>query len=73
MLARKIGLPVFERMLKMDDVYAANEVFLTGTAAEIIPVVAVDEREIGNGKPGKVTSRLLGEFRKLTKVDGVRY
>jgi len=72
-LAKKLDIPVFERMLKMDDVYAATEVFLTGTAAEIVPVVKIDERQIGDGKPGKITARLLDEFRKLTKVDGVKY
>jgi len=72
-IAKAIDFPVFERMLKMDDVYSASEVFLTGTAAEIIPVVAIDDRTISGGKPGKITQRLLEEFRKLTKVDGVRY
>ncbi|MBN1526779.1 MAG: branched-chain-amino-acid transaminase [Candidatus Omnitrophica bacterium] len=72
-LAKKLDIPVFERMMKMDDLYAATEVFLTGTAAEIVPVVKIDERQIGDGKPGKTTDRLLQEFRKLTKVDGVRY
>lgn len=72
-LAKRLDIPVFERMLTMNDVYAAGEVFLTGTAAEIIPVVEIDERRIGAGKPGKMTLMLSGEFRKLTKTDGVRY
>jgi len=57
----------------MEDVYAADEVFLTGTAAEIVPVTKIDRRRIGDGKPGKVTLKLGEEFKKLTKVDGVKY
>jgi len=72
-LAKKMEIPFYERMLRMDDLYAADEVFLTGTAAEIIPVVKIDTRTIGTGKPGEVTLKLSEEFKKLTKVDGVRY
>jgi branched-chain amino acid aminotransferase len=46
---------------------------LTGTAAEIIPVVKVDGREIGDVRPGKITKLLMQEFRKLTKTEGVKY
>lgn len=72
-LAGKMEIPFYERILKMDDVYGAEEVFLTGTAAEIIPVVKIDKRRIGSGKPGALTLRLMAEFKSLTKVDGVRY
>lgn len=72
-LAEKLDIPFHEKMMKMDTVYGADEVFLTGTAAEIIPVVKIDKREIAQGRPGKTTERLIGEFRKLTKIDGVRY
>ena len=72
-LAKKMDMPVFERMLKMDDVYAAEEVFLTGTAAEVVPVVKIDKRTIGDGRPGAMTLKLTGAFRKMTKTDGVRY
>jgi branched-chain amino acid aminotransferase len=72
-LAKKTGIPFKETMLKMDEVYAADEVFLTGTAAEIIPVTKIDKRRIGGGEPGKITMRLLEEFKALTKIDGVRY
>jgi branched-chain amino acid aminotransferase len=72
-IARRIGVPFRERMLRMEDVYSSDEVFLTGTAAEIIPVVKIDARKIGTGHPGKVTQRLTDEFRKFTKTDGVRY
>lgn len=72
-LARRAGVPFSEKMLRMETVYAADEVFLTGTAAEIIPVVKIDARRIGSGSPGPVTLRLKEEFGKLTKTDGVRY
>ncbi len=46
---------------------------MTGTAAEVIPVVKVDGRKIGDGKPGKTTLMLMKEYKKLTKKEGVRY
>ena len=72
-LARQDGIKVAEEMVKPDDLYAADECFLTGTAAEIIPVTKIDGNKIGSGKAGKTTRRLLGQFRELTKTDGVRY
>jgi branched-chain amino acid aminotransferase len=49
------------------DIYTAEECFLTGTAAEVIPVVELDGRPIGDGKPGKVTGDLLDRFHKLIR------
>jgi len=72
-LAGKLGIKFEEKMLRMKDVYAAGEVFLTGTAAEIVPVTIIDKRKINSGKPGKNTMRLMDEFKILTKVDGVKY
>ncbi|MCX5685862.1 MAG: branched-chain-amino-acid transaminase [Candidatus Omnitrophica bacterium] len=72
-LTKKMNIPFHEKLIRMEDVYGAGEVFLTGTAAEIIPVIKIDDRSIGNGKPGEITKRLTAEFRKLTKTDGVRY
>lgn len=69
-LAQDAGLPVFERLFTRHDLYTADECFLTGTAAEIIPVVKVDGRKIGSGKPGEITWRLIRAFRELTKHDG---
>jgi len=62
-----------ERILTRHDLFNADEAFLTGTAAEIIPVVKIDGRVIGNGKPGRTTLRLMKTFHQLTKNDGVRY
>lgn len=72
-LARKEKLEVREEIMTRHDLFNSDESFLTGTAAEIIPVVKVDGRAIGNGKPGKITARLLNGFRQLTKTEGVRY
>lgn len=72
-LARKLYVPAHEHVLTRHELYIADESFLTGTAAEIVPVVCVDDRQIGDGKPGKITGFLMREFRKLTKTEGIRY
>ncbi|TKD69328.1 branched-chain-amino-acid transaminase [Pseudalkalibacillus hwajinpoensis] len=70
-LASKKGYDMREETFTRHDVYVADEVFLTGTAAEVIAVVKVDGRVIGEGKPGKTTNNLLGAFRNIVTVDGV--
>ncbi len=65
-LANDAGMTVKEEQLTRDDLYNADECFLTGTAAEIIPVVKLDGREIASGKPGKVTLSLLKKYQELT-------
>jgi branched-chain amino acid aminotransferase len=65
-----LGLTVKEDLFRMHTFYNADEAFLTGTAAEIVPVVEVDGRKIGDGKPGPVTAQLLAGFRELVKNDG---
>lgn len=69
-LADGIGMPVVESDLTLYDVYTADECFLTGTAAEIIPAVSLDERLIGGGIPGPVTRRLIEAFRVHTRTSG---
>ncbi len=69
-LAEGMGLEVREELFRIQSVYTAEEVFLTGTAAEIIPVVDVDGRQIGDGKPGETTQRLLEAFRGLIQCCG---
>jgi branched-chain amino acid aminotransferase len=66
-LARQAQIRVDEVSLTRHDVFVADECFLTGTAAEIIPVVKCDSRVIGNGKPGPVTKRLHEAFHRLTR------
>lgn len=72
-IALKKGIGVHEHVITRHEVYIADECFLTGTAAEVIPVVKVDGRKIGSGKPGSLTLRLISEFRKSTKREGIRY
>jgi len=63
----KIGTPVQERQVTLHELYVAQEVLLTGTGAEIVPVESIDGRTIGDGAPGPVTERLMGSFHTLTK------
>ncbi|MZP29743.1 branched-chain-amino-acid transaminase [Heliobacterium undosum] len=69
-LARAKGFTVAEEVFTRFDVYTADEVFLTGTAAEVIPVVNVDGRLIGDGVPGPVTSDLIAAFREYARNQG---
>lgn len=66
-LARESGLVVHETSLTRHDVYVADECFLTGSAAEVIPVIKVDSRSIGDGRVGAVTKRLIAAFRALVQ------
>ena len=66
-LAAEMGVQVREELMTRYDLYIAEECFLTGTAAEIIPVVKIDGRTIGTGKPGKITLDLLKRYRDLTR------
>jgi branched-chain amino acid aminotransferase len=66
-LARQDGLTVREIPLTKHDVYIADECFLTGSAAEVIPVVKVDSRPIGDGQPGTITRKLITRFHELTR------
>jgi branched-chain amino acid aminotransferase len=70
-LAKQTGREVREGMMTRYDLWVADEVFLTGTAAEVVPVVDVDGRIIGTGKPGAVTGDLMRRFRELTRLSGV--
>ena len=71
-LAEKRGMKVEERALALHDFYNADEVFLTGTGAEIIGVVDIDRRTIGTGKPGQATKDLLADYRILRTQDGAK-
>jgi branched-chain amino acid aminotransferase len=66
-LAQDNDIEVREIPLTKHDVYIADEVFLTGTAAEVIPVVKIDNRTIGSGEPGPITKDLMARFKKLTR------
>jgi branched-chain amino acid aminotransferase len=62
-IGREIGVDVREQVLRDDDLLTADEAFLTSTTRELLPIVAVDDRKIGNGSPGDVTRKLLNAFR----------
>ncbi len=72
-LAQKAKIPTYEKLITRHEVFTADECFLTGTAAEIIPVVKVDSRVIASGKPGAMTLKLIKAFRAITAKDGVQY
>jgi len=72
-IAKEEGISMEERLIEPDEIYTADECFLTGTAAEIIPVVKVDGKVIGGGKPGAVTKRMITMFKAATTKDGVKY
>jgi branched-chain amino acid aminotransferase len=66
-LCGRLSIPCQERTLQRHDVYVADECFLTGTAAEVIPVVRIDGRPIGTGEPGPITRRLSEAFHKYVR------
>jgi len=69
-LADQLGVPKVEKSLTRYDLYIADEFFLTGTAAEVIPVVAYDRRVIGDGTPGEITKRFIAAFKELASTTG---
>lgn len=71
-IAKELNVPLREADLTRYDVWNSDECFLTGTAAEVIPVVKLDGREIGNGKPGPITQRILTSFRRRVLVEGTK-
>jgi branched-chain amino acid aminotransferase len=68
-VGREVGIDVQEQVLRDDDLFAADEVFLTSTTRELLPIVTVDDRSIGSGRPGPVTKELLEEFRRRAYAD----
>lgn len=69
-MAAEFGIPISEPEMTRYDIYTADECFLTGTAAEVIPAVKLDNRLIGDGKPGPLTARLITRFHELTATTG---
>lgn len=69
-LAKELGMTVAEPNLTRYDLFNADECFLTGTGAELIPVVKIDGRVVGSGRPGPVTTMLVRKYQGLTKVSG---
>ena len=71
-VARELGMEVSETVMTRYEIWTADEVFLTGTAAEVIAVVDLDRRMIGSGKPGPLTKKLAAVYRKLAGTDGIK-
>jgi branched-chain amino acid aminotransferase len=69
-VAAELGIKITETDVTRHDVFIADECFLTGTAAEVIPVVKADGRTIGTGKPGSITMRIIERFREMTRGTG---
>lgn len=69
-LAQAQGLPVRESVVALRELYNSDECFLTGTGAEVIPVVKIDGRLIGDGKPGPISWQLIRRFRELVNTEG---
>lgn len=69
-IAKSHGLTLVEQNLGYYDMYSADEVFVTGTAAEVAPIVLIDGRAIGTGKPGPVTRQLMAAFKTVTETEG---
>ncbi len=69
-IAEELGLKIAEADITRHDVFVADECFLTGTAAELIPVIKADGRMIGNGQPGAITLKMIARFRELTRATG---
>ena len=69
-MARELGIAIREENITRYDIYTADECFLTGTAAELIPAVVLDSRPINDGKPGPLTTRLTKRFHELTATTG---
>jgi len=69
-IAAEMGISIQEPNMTRYDIYTADECFLTGTAAEVIPAVKLDTRPIGDGTPGPLTKKLIARFRELTVTTG---
>ena len=71
-IAADLGIPCREQALTRYDLWTAEDCFLTGTAAEVIPCVEVDHRQVGNGEPGPTTKSFISKFRENVRQDGVK-
>jgi branched-chain amino acid aminotransferase len=67
-IGKDIGVDVRESVLRDDDLYSADEAFLTSTTREAVPIVTVDDKTIGGGRPGAITLRLLNAFRQAARL-----
>jgi branched-chain amino acid aminotransferase len=71
-VAKELGIPVSVQNITLHDFYTAEEAFLTGTAAEVMPVIELDQRKMGDGVPGPLTVKIIAKFRDVTKKIGAK-
>jgi branched-chain amino acid aminotransferase len=71
-IAKKLKMPVEEKNLTRYDAWIADEIFITGTAAEVVSIIEMDGRPIGSGKPGPAAKKITAEFKRLVKKDGTK-
>ena len=71
-LAERTGTPYQVDDISPAELHSSDEVFVTGTMGELVPVLSIDRRPIGDGSPGPVTARLTAAFQELTRTEGVR-
>jgi branched-chain amino acid aminotransferase len=69
-IAAELGIKITETDITRHDVFVADECLLTGTAAEVIPVIKADGRVIGTGKPGPISTRMIARFREIVREGG---
>lgn len=67
-IGKEVGVEVAEKVLRDDDLFGADEAFLTSTTRELVPIVTVNDRTIGDGRPGPVTWKLLNGFRRFVET-----
>jgi branched-chain amino acid aminotransferase len=72
-IAEDFGIEVIKRPIPRSELYLADELFFTGTAAEVTPIARVDKIKIGNGKRGPITKKLQTKFFEITKGEDDRY
>jgi branched-chain amino acid aminotransferase len=72
-ICQQLGIPCREETMTRYEIYTADECFLTGTAAEVVPAVELDLRNIGDGKPGPVTGKIIKKFRELIGTTGTPF
>ncbi|MGI8756706.1 MAG: branched-chain-amino-acid transaminase [Acidimicrobiales bacterium] len=70
-ICEELQVECAERDIALFDIYSAEEAFLTGTAAEVVPMTKLDNRVIGDGEPGEITRRIIARYRELTRSEGV--
>lgn len=72
-IAKDLNIPVIERRITRDEVYVADEAFFTGTAAEILPIINIDDHELGHGSPGPITQAIQKNFYDIVQGKNEKY